>query len=156
MPLNFLSVLRRFPKISLSTALILFLASALTAQDAVYFKCRWTGDYIYCQAKQPGQNATSNAYVNLSLAKTLWFIERVDDIWVRLRTKDSLYLHVENGKLDASNVPPAFFSSQWKLPVTDGHNLIINRWTGVYINFEAHDLQASPGQPGWWSAQWSM
>jgi len=150
------TLIRRFTKMSLLIAALLFSASMLNAQEAVYFKCRWTGDYIYCVAKNPSQNPTSTAFVNLSLAKTLWFIERVDDTWVRLRTKDSLYLNVEKGKLDAGKVPAAFLSSHWKLPVTDGHNLIINRWTGVYINFEHHDLEASAASPGLYSAQWSM
>lgn len=157
MPLHlFSTVIRRYTKMSLFIGALLFSASMLDAQDAVYFKCRWTGDYIYCVAKTPSQNPTSNAFVNLSVAKTLWFIERVDDTWVRLRTKDSLYLNVEKGKLDAGKVPAAFLSSHWKLPATDGHNLIINRWTGVYINFEHHDLEASAAQPGMFSAQWSM
>ncbi len=157
MPLcSFSTVIRQLTKINLLIAVLLFSVIGLKAQEAVYFKSRWTSDYIYCVAKNPTQNPTSNAFINLSLAKTLWFIERVDDTWVRLKSKEGLYLHVENGKLDASNVPVTFLSSHWKLPVTDGHNLIINRWTGAYINFENHDLQASAGQPGWYSAQWSM
>jgi hypothetical protein len=145
-----------FKKTSLFITALLFSVTGLKAQEAVYLKSRWTGDYIYCEAKTPGPNATSTAFINHSLAKTLWYIERVDDTWVRLRTKDSLYMHVEKGKLDAGKVPATFLSSHWKLPVKDGYNLIINRWTGVYINFEHHDLEASAAQPGWQSAQYSM
>ena len=143
-------------KTSFIIIVFLFSATLLKAQESIYLKSRWTGDYIYCEAKKPSPNATSNAFINHSVAKTLWYIERVDDTWVRLRTKDSLYMHVEKGKLDAGNVPSVFRSSHWKLPVKDGYNLIINRWTGVYINFEHHDLEASAAQPGWHSAQYSM
>ncbi len=150
------SIFNPLNKASLFIIAFLFSATLLKAQDAIYLKSRWTGDYIYCEAKKPSPNATSNAFINHSVAKTLWYIERVDDTWVRLRTKDSLYMHVEKGKLDAGNVPSVFRSSHWKLPVKDGYNLIINRWTGVYINFEHHDLEASAAQPGWHSAQYSM
>ncbi len=146
----------RLININLLLVVILFSTKELKAQEAVYFKSRWTSDYIYCQAKNPVPATGPNAFLTTSLAKTLWYIERVDNTWVRLKTKDGLYLYVESGKLDAGNVPVTFLSSHWKLPLADGHNLIINRYNGTYLNIEHQDLQASTGQPGWYSAQWSM
>lgn len=150
------SLFRLLKKASLFIVALLFSLTGLKAQEAIYLKNHWTNDYIFYGTRQSIRDVTPGFYMSNSERKTLWYIERVDDNYVLLKNKDGLYLNVEKGYLEASNVPPGFFSAHWKLTVTDGYNLIINRWTGVYIHNQNGKLEASAGNAGWWSAQWTM
>ena len=137
-------------------AALLFSTSVLKAQESIYFKSRWTNDYIgyWIHESIPGDKPAF--YLSTTEKKTLWFVERVDDTYVLLKNKEGLYLNVEKGYLEASKVPVSFFSAHWKLPAASGYNTIINRWTGVHIHNEYGRIEASKGNSGWYSAQWSM
>ena len=152
----FLPAIGWFKKISLAIICLLFTAVLLNAQESIYLKNRWTNDYIGFWTNELIKNSGQALYLSSSAKKTLWYIERVDDTWVRLRDKDGFYLNVEKGYIEASKVPPAFFSAQWKFSVIDGYNLIINRWTGVYLHNQKMEQEASAGNPAWYSAQWTM
>lgn len=128
--------------------ILLLISQVLPAQEAVYLKNRWTGEYIGGEA---GQLVLSPA-----IKKSLWYIERVDDDFIRLRNKSDYFLNVEKGYLEASKVPAGFFSAQWKLTITDGHQLINNRWTNVSLHTQNRKLEAGKADPGWWSAQWIL
>lgn len=128
----------------------IFLLSShlLSGQEAVYLKNRWSGEYI--------SGAGQQLMLSPAAKKTLWEIERIDDEYIRLRNKDGNYLNIEKGYLEASNVPAGFFSGQWKLTVTDGHQVITNRWKDVQLHNQTLKLEAGKAQPGWWSAQWIL
>ena len=142
------SIFRRLSKTSLLIAALLFTATCLQAQESMYLKNHWSNEYI---GGEGGKVIMSPAP-----KKTLWFIERVDDMYVRLKNKEGLYLNVEKGYLEASNVSAVFFSGHWKLPAASGYNYIVNRWTGVYIHNQNGKLEASAANTGWWSTQWAM
>jgi hypothetical protein len=140
----------------LFTISLFFSASLLKAQDAVYLKNHWTNNYIGFFIDPYVKNSVQALHLGYPENKTLWYIERVDDTWIRLRDKDGNYLNVEKGFLQASKVPPGFFSAHWKMPLAGAYNLIINRWTGVYLHNQKMEQEASAGNPAWHSAQWSM
>jgi len=90
--------------------ILLLISQVLPAQEAVYLKNRWTGEYIGGEASQ--------LVLSPAIKRSLWYIERVDDDFIRLRNKSDYYLNVEKGYLEAGKVPAGFFSAQWKLTIT--------------------------------------
>ena len=116
----------RFTRVPVLLILILLMRISGYTQEAVYLKNRWTGEYIGGEANQ--------LVLSPAVKKSLWYIERIDDDYIRFRNKSEYYLNVEKGYLEASKVPAGFFSGQWKLTITDGHQLITNRWTGAALH----------------------
>ena len=147
---NYNSLIQRGRSIIYKCLIVFFLliSQILPAQEAVYLKNRWTGEYIGGEASQ--------LVLSPAIKKSLWYIERIDDDYVRLRNKSDQYLNVEKGYLEASKVPAGFFSAQWKLSVIDGHHQISNRWKDIQIHTQNRKLEASKAAPGWWSAQWIL
>jgi len=138
----------RFTRVPVLLILILLMRISGYTQEAVYLKNRWTGEYIGGEANQ--------LVLSPAVKKSLWYIERIDDDYIRFRNKSEYYLNVEKGYLEASKVPAGFFSGQWKLTITDGHQLITNRWTGAALHNQNRKLEAGKAEPGWWSAQWIL
>lgn len=85
-----------------------------------------------------------------------WIIERVDDEFVRLRSRGTGgYLNNEKG-LSVGSVDPGWWSAMWALtPAGSSQVQIRNRWTKDALHIETGKLELGKVQPGWSSAKWT-
>lgn len=89
-----------------------------------------------------------------------WIVEEIyGTYYVRFRNRENgTYLHIENGKLEATDMGIGAYSAMWELePAEDGFVRIKNRWKpNLYLHQEWQILECATIKMGWHSAMWNL
>jgi len=90
----------------------------------------------------------------------MWVLEQINDSDVyRIKSfsNPSLYLNIEYGKLECSEINNGWLSAQWIVTKYQGSVRIQNVWKlDNYLNMENDILECSPILFNWQSAKWDL
>lgn len=90
----------------------------------------------------------------------MWIFEPAEGGFFRIRNRwKGTYIHIEYGKLEASDIPPGSWSSQWIIQKVPGTNLvrIQNRWKpDLYLHNNWEILECATIETEWKSAMWEL
>jgi hypothetical protein len=137
------------------------------ADDMQYVRIRnyWKPDeYVNIESGAPGSGPIQPGWYSAR-----WTLEQQAPIfgetgnplvfWIHNFWKPDEYLNIENG-LQSTTIGPEWLSARWVMePVAGATNLyrIRNVWQpNLYLNNQNGALEATPVQPGWWSAMWTI
>ena len=143
---------------SIITLCLLFITTALCAQQFVQIENRWLKDgkttyTIHVQEPTPDAGAVEPGWWSKD-----WVIEDAGGGFVRIKNRwRGTYMHNQKGALTSGDIQPGWHSAQWALEATgDGYHRIKNRWKGTYLHTQNTQLELGDVQPNWYSAQWKL
>lgn len=157
--------------VAVTTVFIFGFASALQANDPLPATYRIKNAWL---ADQNGQRPVVYINTEKGLAASpiesgwlsaRWSFEQVESDngtkLFRLRNRNSAasYLHVENNRLECTEILVGWQSAQWKFEEgpDPGMFRIRNAWRdNYYIHVQNGRLEAGPIEPGWLSAAWIL
>ncbi len=90
----------------------------------------------------------------------MWVFEPMEGGYFRIRNRwKGTYLHIENGKIEASDIPAGSWSSEWIVHQVPGTEFvrIENRWKPeLYLHHNWTILECATILPEWRSAMWEL